>query len=289
MNSQLPPTGTEDFFELLSRFVPDDYLNERWPRLQTGGRRHHFSAAQLWRLHLLALITPVHSFNLLVRLLPEQKAWRRFARLRNLAQLPDVRMMNAFRKEVGVCGLREVNSHLLDPLIENLDPTRPALALIDATDLPAACSGFKKKHGPLFRRRCRFGWTHPQERTKPVFCRLQEAYLPPLGEQISPRSLVGAVGHMVNSSQCFRERPPGAQSGLLRAALGLAARIRGRRHGLSGCRGQTLLPPAMAGESHHPCAGEDENGAPVRIRKASRLPPRPAAPMAGLRLAPEPA
>ena len=66
MNSHLPHTGTEDFFELLSPFVPDDYWNERWPRLQTGGRRHHFSAAQLWRLHLLALITPVHSFNLRV-------------------------------------------------------------------------------------------------------------------------------------------------------------------------------------------------------------------------------
>jgi hypothetical protein len=162
MNSLLPPTGTEDILELLSPFVPDDYLNEQWPRLQTGGRRHHFSAVQLWRLHLLALITPVHSFNLLVRLLPEQKAWRRFAHLRRLDHLPDVRMMNAFREEVGVSGLRQINSHLLDPLIENLDPTHPALALIDATDLPAACSGFKKKHGPLFRRRCRFGWTHPQ-------------------------------------------------------------------------------------------------------------------------------
>jgi len=105
----------------------------------------HFSAVQLWRLHLLALITPVHSFNLLVRLLPEQKAWRRFARLCRLDQLPDVRTMNAFREEVGVSGLRQINSHLLDPLIENLDPTRPALALIDATDLPATCSGFEEK------------------------------------------------------------------------------------------------------------------------------------------------
>jgi hypothetical protein len=172
MKSLLPPTGTEGFLELLSPFVPDDYLNEQWPRLQTGGRRHHFSAAQLWRLHLLALMTPVHSFNLLIRLLPEQKAWRRFARLRSLAQLPEVRMMSAFREEVGVSGLRQINSHLLDPLIENWDPTQPAIALIDATDLPAACSGFKKKHGPLFCRRGRFGWTHPQERTKPMLCGL---------------------------------------------------------------------------------------------------------------------
>jgi hypothetical protein len=70
-------------------------------------------------------------------------------------------MMNAFREEVGVSGLRQINSHLLDPLIENLDSTQPAIALIDATDLPAACSGFKKKHRPLFCRPRRGGWSHP--------------------------------------------------------------------------------------------------------------------------------
>lgn len=235
MNSQLPPTGTEDFLERLTPFVPDDYLNERWPRLKTGGRRHHFSAAQLWRLHLLALITPVHSFNLLVRMLPEQKAWRCFARLRNLAQLPDVRMLNAFRDEVGVCGLRQVNSHLLEPLLEKLDPARPALALIDATDLPAACSGFKKKHWPLFRRRCRFGGTHAQERTKPVFCRLQKAHLAPLVGPACARCSVGAISYLGHPSQFFRGWPAGAQLGLLCSALGLAARLRGGRHGLSGC------------------------------------------------------
>ena len=150
MKSLLPPTGTEDFLELLSPFVPDDYLNEQWPHKKTGGRRHLFSAAQLWRLHLLVLVTPVHSFNLLLRLLPEQKAWRHFARLRSLTQLPDVRTMNAFREELQVSGLRKINSHLLTPLIENLNLIQPAIALIDATDLPAACSGFKKKHRPLY-------------------------------------------------------------------------------------------------------------------------------------------
>jgi hypothetical protein len=61
---------------------------------------YRFSASQLWRLHLLALITPVHSLNLLVRMLPEQKAWRRFAHLPSQEQVPDVRMMNSFRERV---------------------------------------------------------------------------------------------------------------------------------------------------------------------------------------------
>jgi hypothetical protein len=145
MKSQLPPTGTEDFLNVLSPFVPDDYLDQHWPRLKTGGRRHGFSASQLWRVHLLALITPVHSFNLLTRMLPEQKAWRRFARLASQEHVPDVRMMTAFREELGVDGLRQVNGQLLEPIIASVEGGPGAAALIDATDLPASCSGFKER------------------------------------------------------------------------------------------------------------------------------------------------
>ena len=177
MKSQLPQTGTEGFLELLSPFVPDDYLDERWPRLKTGGRRYGFSASQLWRLHLLTLITPVHSFNLLVRMLPEQKAWRRFAHLPSQERVPDVRMMNTFREQIGVDGLREVNGQLLEPIIQRVDLSKGAAALIDATDLPASCSGFKKKHRTLYGPESRGGWAHSQKRTKSMVRRLQEAHV----------------------------------------------------------------------------------------------------------------
>ncbi len=160
MKSQLPQTGTEDFLELLSPFVPDDYLDQHWPRLKTGGRRHGFCASQLWRVHLLALITPVHSFNLLIRMLPEQKAWRRFAHILSQERVPDVRMMNTFREEIGVDGLRQVNGQLLDPIMGSLDLSKGAAALIDATDLPASCSGFKKKHRALYGQESRAGRAH---------------------------------------------------------------------------------------------------------------------------------
>ncbi len=177
MKSQLPQTGTEDFLELLSPFVPDDYLDLHWPRLKTGGRRYGFCASQLFRLHLLALITPVHSFNLLIRMLPEQKAWRRFAHVARQEQAPDVRMMNTFREQIGVDGLRQVNRQLLEPMIESLDLSKGAAALIDATDLPASCSGFKKKHRALYGQESRTRRAHAQEWTKQMVCRLQEAHL----------------------------------------------------------------------------------------------------------------
>ena len=75
MNSDLPATGTAALLELLDPFVPDDFINEGWPGRRTGGRRREYSAAQLYRIHLLALLTPVHAVNLLVKMLPEQRGW----------------------------------------------------------------------------------------------------------------------------------------------------------------------------------------------------------------------
>jgi hypothetical protein len=153
MNSQLPITGSNALLEQLSPFIPDGFLNEQWPHRATGGRQGRFSAAQLWRLHLLVLLTPVHSVNLLLQMLPEQRDWRGFAHLSNRRQIPDVRMMHEFRRRLGVAGLRRVNEVLLAPLLEGLNPSGPAIALMDATDLPAACRGFKKSPPALIRRR----------------------------------------------------------------------------------------------------------------------------------------
>jgi len=43
-----------------------------------------------------------------------------------------------------VAGLRRINQFLLAPLLETLSPDRQAVGLIDATDLPAATSAYKK-------------------------------------------------------------------------------------------------------------------------------------------------
>jgi hypothetical protein len=147
MNSNLPATGTAALLELLSPFVPDDFINDYWPQGHTGGRRQDYRAAQLYRLHLLSLLTPVHSVNLLVKLLPEQRAWRTFARLRRQTQVPGVRVLHEFRRRVGVAGLRRINEHLLGPLLAAYLWEPWSVGLIDATDLPAACAGFKKSTG----------------------------------------------------------------------------------------------------------------------------------------------
>jgi hypothetical protein len=144
MDSKFPATGTGQFLALLSPYVPDTFISDLVPRQRGRGRWRQFSPAQLYRTHLLSLLTPVHAFNQLVRLLPEQRGWRRFAHLSNRREVPDVRMLNQFREAIGVSGLRQINEELLAPLLSKGASQEPSLALIDATDLEAACCGHKK-------------------------------------------------------------------------------------------------------------------------------------------------
>jgi transposase-like protein DUF772 len=142
--SNLPLTGTADLLDRLSPFIPDQLVNSLFPRHQGRGRRAHFSAAQLFRVLLLALLTPVHSFNLLTAALGENRRWRRFALLRNASSLPDVRMLHEFRQKLRPLKLRQINAHLLEPWLETFNPFSKTVAVMDATDLPAATNAYKK-------------------------------------------------------------------------------------------------------------------------------------------------
>jgi hypothetical protein len=137
-------TGSAALLEELSPFVPDDFINSLFLTKSRRGRPRGFSPAQLYRVSLLALLTPVHSFNLLVELLAEHKPWRSFAHLRNRWAVPDAKMLHGFREQIGVGGLRQVNQFLLEPLLEGLARFPKSVALMDATDLPAATNAYKK-------------------------------------------------------------------------------------------------------------------------------------------------
>ena len=173
MNKHMPPVGTIALLDQLSDYVPDDFISELCPRGYTGGRRHGLNAAQLWRVHLLPGLTSTRSLNLIVAQLPEQPAWRRFARLRRV--WPTARMLHEFRQQIGVGGLRRINQHLLGRLLCRQGVQPYAVALMDATDLPASCRGFKKKFRHVHRGARGAGRAHAQERAKPLVRRVQEA------------------------------------------------------------------------------------------------------------------
>jgi hypothetical protein len=194
MDSKLPATGTAELLDLLDPYVPDDFINQSWPNGGTGGRRRAHSAAQLYRLHLLCVLSPVHSINLLVKMLAEQRAWRKFARLRRQSEVPGVRMWHEFRARVGVGGLRRINQQLLQPLIDQYAGTECSVGLIDATDLPAACVGFKKKHRTILGPTSGAGRSHAQDGPESLLRWVQEAYVAFVAPPLSGWRLVGSTG-----------------------------------------------------------------------------------------------
>lgn len=141
---RLPPTGTTALLERLSAYIPDELINSLFQEKAGPGRPALLSPAQLFRVNLLALLTPAHSFNLLVELLPEHRPWRLFARLRNRGACPGVRMLHEFRARMEPSKLRQINQFLLKPLIEGTDRFAKTVSLIDSTDLPAATNAYKK-------------------------------------------------------------------------------------------------------------------------------------------------
>ena len=219
MAISLPPTGTHRLLELVSRYVPDAFIHDLCPRQFTGGRRCALGAPQLWRLHLLALLTSTHSLNLVVAQLPEQAAWRRFCRLRG--HWPGARMLHEFRRQIGASGLRRINQHLLERLVRRQGVQPHAVALMDATDLPAACSGFKKKHWRLHRRPRGPGRAHPQDRPEPLVRRLQETHPAFVAAHGASVGDVGAAGQLADAGQRRRGRIVGAQPAMVCAAPGL--------------------------------------------------------------------
>ena len=144
MNFSLATTGTAELLEQLSPFIPDDFIDGLWPVHRGRGRRPGFRPSQFYRVLLLGLLTPAHSFNLLTRLLKEQRAWRRFAHLPNRHHLPVPSLLHDFRDLIGVGGLRRINQQLSCPLLESGWIGDKSVALIDSTDLPAATSAYKK-------------------------------------------------------------------------------------------------------------------------------------------------
>lgn len=140
----LPVTGTPQLLEVLADYVPDDFLNQTLPGTRPGGRHRDWSPAQLFRTSLLLLLTPARSFNLLCKLLPTQRAWRRFAHLPRAWHTPNVRQLHEFRAGLSPQLLRAVNAHLLRPLLHDWSAELPGIGLMDATDLPAATQEYKK-------------------------------------------------------------------------------------------------------------------------------------------------
>src|SRR3979490_2371085 len=105
---------------------------------------------------------------------------------------------------MGVDGLRGSRQNMWSPLVVAYAWQPWSVGLIDATDLPAACVGFKKKHWAILRRARRAGRAHTQDGEKPMVCWLQETHVAPVAARFPGRGAVGAAGQLGDARQCFR-------------------------------------------------------------------------------------
>jgi hypothetical protein len=228
----LPPTGSADLLAALSPHLDDGFINELFPRKPGRGRRRLFCAAQLFRTQLLSLLTSTHSFNLLVTLLAENRAWRDFALLPNKRILPDAKMLHEFRDQFDLIKLRAINRNLLAPLLASRDCSRKAVAIMDSTDLPAATHSFKKKSRAIYGKPGSHWIAHGQKRTKPLVHRLQETHAALVAARAWGFCFAGAAHDMDCACQSRGCAVFRAGIALLRRALVFPSRSGCSRHGL---------------------------------------------------------
>ncbi len=113
-------------------------------------------------------------------------------------------MLHQFREKLDLGRLRQINRQLLTTILADLNPARKTVAIIDATDLPAATNCFKKKcvHPHRFRR----GGRRPygQKRAEPLVRGLQKAYVALVGGRARRAGLVGTTDKLGRTRQPLR-------------------------------------------------------------------------------------
>jgi hypothetical protein len=127
----------------VSKVLPDRWLDERWPQRRAGrqGRWQGLRTSQLVRVHLLALIKALGSFNRACQELKHNVDFRRFCRLGPNDAVPTAGFLSKFRTRFGVAQWRQL--HLA--IVRVLGPSVAGMVVLDSSDLPAAVRRTWKK------------------------------------------------------------------------------------------------------------------------------------------------
>jgi hypothetical protein len=134
--------------EQISPHIPDEEINFLFPfrKFNTQGRRRTFKTSQLYRAHILAMLKAIPSFNKLCRELKTRRSFRDFCLFKNKKSTPPKRLLSEFRDHLKPSGFEKI-AHLIAANFLNMVPLPDLhVAIPDATDMPANCSGFAKKN-----------------------------------------------------------------------------------------------------------------------------------------------
>ena len=138
----------DPFLEEISKVIPDDAIDSIFPRgfTKRRGPRDLFRTSQLFRVHLLAMLKQIPSFNKLCSELQVRRSLRDFCSLKNRYETPNPWILSLFRMKLKDLGVIRINELLLLALFKVLKSPRLLVAVPDSTDLEAACRGFRKKN-----------------------------------------------------------------------------------------------------------------------------------------------
>jgi len=134
--------------EKISSHIPDNEIDSLFPfrKFNTQGRLREFKASQLYRAHILTMIKGVTSFNKVCSEIKTRRSFRDFCRFKNKKSTPIKRVLSEFRDHLKPSGFEEITRLITVTFLNTVELPLIKVAVPDATDMPASCSGFAKKN-----------------------------------------------------------------------------------------------------------------------------------------------
>lgn len=138
----------DPILEKISPHIPDDEIDFLFPFRKSGtqGRLRAFKASQLYRTHILTMIKGISSYNKVCAEFKSRRAFRDFCRFKNKNSTPTNRILSEFRDWLRPSGFERINRLIASIFLNTVRLPLIKVAVPDATDMPANCSGFTKKN-----------------------------------------------------------------------------------------------------------------------------------------------
>jgi len=138
----------DPILEKISPHIPDDEIDFLFPfrNFNTQGRLRAFKTSQLYRAHILTMIKEITSFNKLCSEFKLRRSFRDFCRFKNKMFTPTNRILSEFRDYLKPSGFEEITRLITLVFLNTVELPAIKVAVPDATDMPANCSGFTKKN-----------------------------------------------------------------------------------------------------------------------------------------------
>jgi hypothetical protein len=137
----------DSLLEKISPHSPDEEINLLFPfrKFNTQGRRRKFKTNQLYRVHIVAMLKEIPSFNELCTELETRRSFPDFCLFKSKKFIPPQRMLSEFCKHLELSGLEKIAQLITSNFLNVIPLPAIKVGIPDATDTAANCSGFTKK------------------------------------------------------------------------------------------------------------------------------------------------